>query len=62
LRHGRDNGPRENLAIFTDSGPFHNGYVGTYPSTLPYLHIFVDGSKRLYHYIVGYLGRGVYVC
>jgi hypothetical protein len=54
--------PRENTAVFTDTGAIHNYRIGAHPGTFANLNIFVDSNKGLNNYVIGYFGLWVYVC
>src|SRR5579863_337265 len=48
LGNRRDDGPRENSAVFSDTGPLHDGHIGPDPCTFTHLYILMDDRKRIY--------------
>src|SRR5690554_2752134 len=59
LGRGGNNRSREDIAIFSYSGPVHYSDVGTYPGTFPDDHIIMNGGKGVYYNILGNLGTRV---
>src|SRR5690606_22247049 len=45
----RDYGPRKDITILAYSGPFHNGYVGTDPCTVPNSYVIMNSGKWIYN-------------
>src|SRR5690554_2069593 len=62
LWYCRNNSTRKNRAIFTNSRPFHYGYVRSNPSAFTYFHIVMNGSKWFNYYILSNFCTRMNVC
>jgi hypothetical protein len=47
LRGRRNDGSRENLAVFANAGPFHDHRVRAYPGAFADLNVLLNDGKRL---------------